>query len=236
MMPKSSKKNDESSLLGSTKDLATETRQPSEPAAKTTRQDCPMTSRDTREALLLAGLELFLEGGYDFVGTNAILARAKAPRGSFYHHFADKEAFALAVAEYYYEKHLPTLDRALSEEGIPPLKRLARYFETLARDFARAGYTGGCLLGILSQELAERSPAARHALSLLFGRWRHRITDCLREARERRELRDTLDCGETAAFILDAWEGALLQMKLKKSGAPLDGFLRIVFVHLLRAE
>jgi TetR/AcrR family transcriptional regulator, transcriptional repressor for nem operon len=192
-----------------------------------------MTPRDTREALLLAGMELFLEGGYDFVGTNAILARAGAPRGSFYHHFADKQAFALAVAEFYYERHLPTLDRALGSEGRPPLERLRGYFEALARDFARAGHTGGCLLGLLGQELADRSPEAREALSGLFARWRHRIADCLREARERGELHKETPCDETAAFILDAWEGALLQMKLKQSGAPLQGFLRVTFGQLL---
>jgi TetR/AcrR family transcriptional repressor of nem operon len=194
-----------------------------------------MTPRDTREALLIAGMELFLEGGYDFVGTNAILTRADAPRGSFYHHFADKEAFALAVAEFYYEAHLPTLDRALGAEGRPPLDRLRGYFEALARDFKRAGYEGGCLLGMLGQELADRSPDARKTLSRLFGRWRQRIADCLREARERGELGSAINCDETAAFVLDAWEGALMQMKLKKSGAPLDGFLRIVFGQLLTA-
>lgn len=192
-----------------------------------------MTARDTREALLIAGTELFLEGGYDFVGTNAILARANAPRGSFYHHFVDKEAFALAVAEYYYEAHLPTLDRALGDDDRPPLERLRRYFEALTRDFARQGHTGGCLLGMFGQELADRSPAARETLSRLFGRWRHRIAACIREARDRGELGATLDCDETAAFLLDAWEGALIQMKLRASGAPLKGFLRVVFGQLL---
>ncbi len=192
-----------------------------------------MTTRPTREALLSAGVELFLEGGYDFVGTNAILARAKVPRGSFYHHFVDKEAFALAVAEYYYEAHLPALDRALGDDDRPPVERLRRYFEALARDFARHGHTGGCLLGMFGQELADRSPAAREALARLFGRWRHRIADCLREARERGELAAPLDSDETAGFLLDAWEGALMQMKLRRSGAPLAGFLRVVFRQLL---
>ena len=192
-----------------------------------------MRGRDTREALLFSGMELFLEGGYDFVGTNAILERAQVPRGSFYHHFEDKQDFALAVAEFYYEQHLPSLDRALGNEAHPPLERLRRYFQALKRDFERAGYSGGCLLGLLGQELADRGPKPREALAKLFGRWRHRIADCLREARERGELEPALDCDETAAFILDAWEGALMQMKLKKSGAPLEGFLRVVFGRLL---
>ena len=182
---------------------------------------------------MIAGMELFLEGGYDFVGTNAIIDRVNGTRGSFYHHFEDKEAFALAVAEYYYEAHLPTLDRALGADDHAPIERLRRYFVALTRDFARHGHVGGCLLGMFGQELADRSPKARASLSRLFGRWRHRIADCLREARDRGEVRASLDCDETAAFLLDAWEGALMQMKLRKSGAPLEGFLRVAFGQLL---
>jgi len=192
-----------------------------------------MTARDTREALLRAGLELFLQGGYDFVGTNAILNRAKVPRGSFYHQFEDKQAFAVAVAAYYYEQHLPLLDRALSDETRPPLVRLRRYFETMLEEFRAHRWSGGCLLGMLGQELADRDDGARDALAALFARWRHRIAACLREARERGDLGRKADCDELAGFLLDGWEGALLQMKLKKSGAPLEAFIRVAFGRVL---
>lgn len=192
-----------------------------------------MTLRDTREALLAAGLELFLEGGYDFVGTNAILARARAPRGSFYHHFEDKQAFAVAVAEAYYERHLPVLDRALSDETRPPLARLRRYFEALVRDYRKGSWSGGCLLGMFGQELADRDAPMRDTLARLFGRWRHRIAACLREARDVGELDASADCDELAGFVLDGWEGALMQMKLRKTGAPLEAFLRVAFERVL---
>jgi TetR/AcrR family transcriptional regulator, transcriptional repressor for nem operon len=192
-----------------------------------------MAPRDTRTALLQAGLELFLEGGYDFAGTNAILARAKAPRGSFYHHFADKQAFALAVAEYYYEQHLPMLDRLLSDESRAPLARLRHYFEAMQQAYRAAAWRGGCLLGMLGQELADRDADARTAIAALFARWRHRLAGTLREARDDGALAATLDCDEIAAFLIDGWEGALTQMKLRKSGAPLDTFMRVVFDRLL---
>lgn len=189
---------------------------------------------DTREALLEAGVELFLEGGYDFTGTNAILERADAPRGSFYHHFEDKQAFALATALHYYERHLPLLDRMLADESLAPLPRLRAYFEALAGHYAAQGWRGGCLLGLLGQELGDRDDAARRELGALFGRWRHRIADCLREARERGELRADGDCDELAGFLIDGWEGALIAMKLAKSRAPLDRFVRLAFDGLLR--
>ena len=185
--------------------------------------------RDTREALLQAGVELFLEGGYDYVGTNAILARAKAPRGSFYHHFADKLDFAVATAEFYYEQHLPVLDRLLTDEQRPPLMRLRHYFQVLRQHFQEKRWAGGCLLGMLGLELPERNDKSRQALATLFGRWRHRIADCLREAQAHGDLASHLDCEDLASFLIDGWEGALLAMKVTGSGAPLDRFLRICF-------
>jgi TetR/AcrR family transcriptional repressor of nem operon len=192
--------------------------------------------RDTREALLKAGVELFLEGGYDFVGTSAILERAGAPRGSFYHHFIDKLDFAIATVQYYYEQHLPMLDRMLTEEGTPPLLRLRRYFEALHHHYRDQDWTGGCLLGMLSQELADREGKARAMLATVFGRWRHRLADCLREAQAHDLLAREADVDQLAGFLIDGWEGALLTMKVTKSGASLDRFIHICFEQLLHVK
>lgn len=64
----------------------------------------PMTSRaeakqQTREALLVAGMELFRDQGLDGPSLDAICERAGKTRGAFYVHFADREAFELAVLE-----------------------------------------------------------------------------------------------------------------------------------------
>ncbi len=189
--------------------------------------------RDTREALLRAGVELFLAGGYDFVGTNAILARAGVPRGSFYHHFADKLDFAIATAQFYYEQHLPLLDRILTDESQPPLARIRAYFAALRDHFRDRKWSGGCLLGLLSQELPDRGSKARAALATIFARWRHRLVDCLREAQGQGQLARDADLNELAAFLIDGWEGALLTMKVTRSGESLDRFLRIGVDRLL---
>ena len=192
--------------------------------------------RDTREALLRAGVELFLEGGYDFVGTNAILERAGVPRGSFYHHFQDKLDFAVATAQFYYEQHLPMLDRMLTDDSRAPIARLRAYFEALCSHFRDRKWTGGCLLGMLSQELPDREGKARAALAVLFARWRHRLVDCLREAQGQGQLARDADLNELAAFLIDGWEGALVSMKVTRSGESLDRFVRICFDRLLPTE
>jgi TetR/AcrR family transcriptional repressor of nem operon len=192
--------------------------------------------RDTREELLKAGLELLLEGGYDHAGTSAILERADVPRGSFYHHFEDKKSFALAVAQYYYERHLPVLDELLSDERFRPLERLRRYFEGLRDYYQQRAWREGCLLGMLGQELADRDETSREVLTRLFSRWRHRLATCLREAQADGTLSRETDCDELAGFLIDSWEGALIQMKVRKSGTPLDAFIHVTFERLLASR
>jgi AcrR family transcriptional regulator len=54
----------------------------------------------TRNALIVAARELFVEKGYFSTGTEEIVAAAGAgTRGALYHHFADKRALFVAVFE-----------------------------------------------------------------------------------------------------------------------------------------
>ncbi len=57
------------------------------------------TKRDTREALLQAGLAEFAERGIDAPSLDAICARAGFTRGAFYVHFRDRADFLVAVME-----------------------------------------------------------------------------------------------------------------------------------------
>jgi AcrR family transcriptional regulator len=53
----------------------------------------------TRQALLDAGLALFAELPVDAVAIDEVTAKAGVGKGSFYNHFASREAFATAIVE-----------------------------------------------------------------------------------------------------------------------------------------
>lgn len=192
-----------------------------------------MEQRDARDALLTAGIALLREGGYEYAGTLGILERAGVPRGSFYHHFGSKRAFALAVAERWYEDGARALEPLLSDAARSPLARLRAYFETVAAGYVDEGCQRGCLLGMLGQELAGRDEVARQALAALFDRWRQRLAELLREAQACGELDRAESADHLAAFLIDAWEGALIQMKAQRSDAPLRTFLDLAFRKVL---
>lgn len=208
----------------------------------------PRDSNTTRDDLLDAGRALLLRAGYAGTGLKDVLAAAGVPKGSFYHYFDSKAAFGLAALDAYFAEHAALLDGFLADRGRPPLARLRAYFEAYADRYAADGYAVGCLLGTLAQEQAGQDgpdggpegagAAFRPALAARFAAWRGAIAAVLREARDAGALAagadgDAFDADALAAYVLDAWEGALLQMKVARSDAPLRTFLAVTFGRVL---
>ena len=125
-------------------------------------------THSTKQRLLDAGLAMLLEHGYNDLGIQALLAATGTPKGSFYHHFRDKEDFALQVIDQYMRQVHAGLDACLGDTGRPPLERVRRFFELTQQNYRKEGYMG-CLLGGLGQELSgvsERVPAQDRGLLL----------------------------------------------------------------------
>lgn len=196
-----------------------------------------MTSRDSRELLLQAGMELFLERGYSATGLQDILERAGVPKGSFYHYFGSKEEFGLAMLDRYATQALGVLEQHLSDDGDrekrPLLERLRGYYEAQAEALTTCSCRQGCLMGSLGDELANVSEAIRAAIEHRSLRLLERIRQVLREAREAGELRPTADTERLADFCHSSWQGAMHQMKIRRSPEPLQAFLVTVFDELL---
>jgi len=61
-----------------------------------------------------------------------------------------------------------------------------------------------------------------------------RVTECLNEAQERKEISSALDVFETSNFIMSSWQGVLLQMKVARSTVPFDIFNKMIFKVILK--
>ncbi|MGK7313031.1 MAG: TetR family transcriptional regulator C-terminal domain-containing protein [Candidatus Longimicrobiales bacterium M2_2A_002] len=182
----------------------------------------------TKRRLIDAGLALLLERGYNDLGIQALLEETGVPRGSFYHHFSDKEDFALRVVDSYMEQVHTGLDRCLGDASRPPLERVRRFFEETREKYREEGYLG-CMLGGLGQELSGVSERFREKIRGCLSSIAGRITPCLEEARERGDLPAGTDCGAMADLLVDCWEGAALRTRLHRDPAPLDAMLDFYF-------
>jgi TetR/AcrR family transcriptional repressor of nem operon len=70
-------------------------------------------------------------------------------------------------------------------------------------------------------------------LSEIFAEWAGHFAEVIRQAQKADEVRADLDPEEAGAALLEAWQGAMLRMKIERSPAPLDRFRRVTFPALL---
>jgi TetR/AcrR family transcriptional repressor of nem operon len=185
----------------------------------------------TKERLIGAGLRMLLENGYNALGIQAVLDETATPKGSFYHHFRDKEDFALHVIEAYIAEVHAVLDQCLESENLPPLERIRAFFGMVQQKYREEGYMG-CLMGGLGQELSGVNETFRRLIERCLTSIAERLTICLGEARQLGLIAPGSDIRAMADLLVDCWEGAALRSRLRREpsslGAMLDFYLASV--------
>jgi TetR/AcrR family transcriptional regulator, transcriptional repressor for nem operon len=182
----------------------------------------------TKQRLIEAGLAMLLKHGYNDLGVQALLAATRVPKGSFYHHFKDKEDFALQVVDQYMVGVHAGLDACLGDQESSPLERVRNFFEATRQHYRTEGYMG-CLMGGLGQELSGVSDVFRRKIDWCFAQIASRLAGCLEEARQRGDIPPGSDPARLAALLVDCWEGAALRSRLKRDPAPLNAMLDFYF-------
>ncbi len=187
-----------------------------------------------RHLIVEAGLRVFLRGGFNASSVQDITDEAGVPKGSFYNHFESKEALGAEIVDLYAEGGQNRA--ALKDKSLPPLERLRRHFIGLSDMYRASGWAAGCLLGNFSAELADSSSVIRERLAALYERWTHETEAAIVEAQRRGEVPTGASARDLAAFLLDAYEGAILRARVEKSPAAFDRFMTLTFDKLLRAD
>jgi TetR/AcrR family transcriptional regulator, transcriptional repressor for nem operon len=195
-----------------------------------------MSKESTKAVLLETGKKFFLENGYNHSGIESILQAAGVPKGSFYYYFANKEDFGLQVLNQFAEGIGANFERHQADTTLSPLGRLRSYFEEVCTRLAKQQCRHGCLVGNLSQEMADQSEPFRARLEEIFEGWRDRYAECLKEAQDAGEISPALDVRELAEFCLSGWQGAILRAKVARNIGPLRIFIDLLFGYVLRAR
>ena len=190
-----------------------------------------MAKSNVRDKLVAAGLELFHTKGYNACGVSDITDAAGVPKGSFYNHFKSKELLALAVLDLY--QGLLGLD-ALQDRRKPPVQRLRSLFERYMTIQIKWRLARGCLMGNFGAELSSQSPVIRKALKKIFERCYDAIAHVIQEAKERGDIDKRCNPQETARFLFNAWQGAVINSKVTRNQAPFENFLAVIFDSLMK--
>lgn len=188
-----------------------------------------------RENLLTEGVNLLMAQGYHGTGLKEILDAVKIPKGSFYNYFGSKENFGAEVIQHYITPFIQQLSGHLENPDIDALTALQRYFNEIILELEKADFKGGCLLGNLMGELGDTSEICRASLQTAVKRYRDLLRAGIEQAQREGTVRTDKSATEMADLLVNAFQGALLRMKIEKSSAPLKQCCRDLLGEFFKA-
>lgn len=188
---------------------------------------------DIPNRLTEAGYLLFTKHGYNATGIQQITDQAGVPKGSFYNHFDSKEAFAAEIIGNYTKWVGQAWDTCMADAPAAPLAAIDHIFTRFIQHHEDTGCQG-CLVGNFAAEVTESSAICREVLRASATDWRSRLGGLIKQAQDAGTVRADIPAEPLAAFLWNAWEGALLRMKIEHSPAPLKQTIRLLLDHLLR--
>ena len=186
--------------------------------------------RATRERIVEAAAELVAERGVAGTSLDDVRDRATVSKGQLYHYFADRDDLLRAVAGATCDAVLEVQADALAE--FDSLAGVERYLDaTVALQQEREAH-GGCPIGSLAGQLAERDEGARLVLAGGFERWEAGLRAGLDAMADRGELRAGAEPRLLATQILALLQGGLLLTQVRRDPSQMraaaDGALALL--------
>jgi len=168
-----------------------------------------------RQKLLDAALAVIREKGYVATTLDELCARAGVAKGSFFHHFDDKEALAVAAARYWSQTTGTFFAEAPYHAHKDPLDRVLGYI-----DFRRAILTGEvpeftCLVGTMVQEVYGSHPAIRDACDASISSHAETIEADIAQAMKLHGIRARWTAASLALHTQAVLQGAFILAKAK---------------------
>jgi TetR/AcrR family transcriptional regulator, transcriptional repressor for nem operon len=182
---------------------------------------------ETREKLLSATVQLMLKQGFAATSVDQICAAAKLTKGSFFHHFASKEAIGKAAVEWWGNFGTALYAEAWKDAKADPLTQLHRMFDIMHGFTLRVDQVCTCMVGMMSQELAQTHPAMRVECAHQLDVWAGHVARLLRAAKKTHRPRQPFDPDRVAWFLQSIWQGSMLMAKTKQQPAMIRSNLKL---------
>lgn len=163
-----------------------------------------------KEKILKSAKELILINGYHGTGTNAIIEHSGTSKGSFFYHFPDKsKLIAETLKDFFcHNLHKPLI--FIMENSASAKDGLISFIEALEKYLASTNFYGGCLIGNMTQELADSDPEIRALVKQLFIEYRQALDNYISQ----NEL--NIDKEEFIFLYIGAIEGITMTVRAHK--------------------
>jgi TetR/AcrR family transcriptional repressor of nem operon len=177
--------------------------------------------KNARQHILEVAQQIVGKKGFSAVGLNEVLQAAQVPKGSFYHHFASKDAFGEALLEDYFQSYLADMRQIFTGDE-PESRKLLTYWQRWIDSQAGQTDAGKCLAVKLGAEVADLSESMRQALD----RGTSQIIRCLAGALVLGQAQGSLQLKQgpesLATQLYALWLGASVMAKITRTSLPFD--------------
>jgi TetR/AcrR family transcriptional regulator, transcriptional repressor for nem operon len=178
------------------------------------REPATEKGRTTRTRIVQAAAELVAERGVADMSLDEVGTRAHASRSQLYHYFEDRDDLIRAVVDATTSTVIAAQDGLLDD--LDSWAGIERWFTTLEAIQCECEARGGCPIGSLVGQLAERDPLARAALAEGFDRWERRLRDGLERMRTSGKLAASTDPSRLATATMALLQGGLLLAQVRR--------------------
>lgn len=184
-----------------------------------------------RARIVETAARLMHVNGVAGTSVDEVLAEAKAGKSQFYHYFDTKAELVEAVLEF--QAGVGEAEQAAIFARTPGWEGIRAWLDAVVEAQKSTGYRGGCPVGSMAAELAERDPRLRTRLGEAFERKRSALAGRLWELRRKELLSEDADPDALAGFVLATLQGALLLASTLKRQEALAGSVDEAWRHLL---
>ncbi len=165
---------------------------------------------ETRQRLVDATVQLMLRQGFAATSVDQICGEAGLTKGSFFHHFASKEAIGKAAIEWWGAFGTALYAEAWKDEDLDPLEKLHRMLDIMSGFTEHPDQVCTCMVGMMSQELAQTHPAMRVECARQLDIWTANVAKILTAAKAKHSPAADFDPEEIAWFLNSLWQGSML--------------------------
>ncbi|KAF0181740.1 MAG: TetR/AcrR family transcriptional regulator [Hyphomonadaceae bacterium] len=180
-----------------------------------------MSDASARARILAAAQDLFQRRGFHAVGLSDILAVAKAPKGSLYHHFpAGKDELGARAVEGI-AADVTAYIAARRAEGAGAVDIIGDLAEMSARRMEQERFGWSPLIAAVAHQTGADTPLLAQALAGAYAGWRRLLGEAFADEGFAPEIAQSL--ARTAIALL---EGAVILARVDRDAAPLRAVQR----------
>jgi AcrR family transcriptional regulator len=164
----------------------------------------------TRTKLLTVAQSIILRKGFTAMTLDALCESTEVTKGSFFHHFKNKEELGEAVLKQFWDEVQSRQEKSSYQSISDPLEKMLSYIESTIDFYTDPILRSGCLLAIYVLELKDTNPVIYKQTVENIRLWRNTINSMIEDIAKEHEPIIDFDSLAWAEFYISTLQGALI--------------------------